>query len=291
MFTFRIAVSFVFFFFVFPAHSQPALWQINKGNMTSYVFGTMHVGDDSMKSLPSHVTQAILKSDSVIVELDITTLSTQIMQQKVLPRMTLPSDTNLAKEISPQLYTKLATALEEFGLPIEQVSQIKPWAIALNLTSLTYQRAGFSSQYGADLQVIAFAKKHAIALFELETVDEQFGFFDEIGIDNNYLLLETLKSYKDLDGYVYPLVNAWKSGDLAALETQYDKAFTQDETSLRAEQVLLTNRNHRWIKALLPKLEKQTVFIAVGALHLPKDNGLLNLLQQQGYSIKKIEAL
>ncbi len=37
---------------------------------------------------------------------------------------------------------------------------------------------------------------------------------------------------------------------------------------------------------LLAELETGTVFAAVGALHLPGDNGMVALLRSEGYTVK-----
>ena len=48
------------------------------------------------------------------------------------------------------------------------------------------------------------------------------------------------------------------------------------------------DRNLRMLKSLLPHLENNRVFVAVGALHLPNEQGLLNLLRQQGFELSPL---
>jgi len=47
----------------------------------------------------------------------------------------------------------------------------------------------------------------------------------------------------------------------------------------------IVKRNLRMLASLLPLLESRQVFIAVGALHLSGEQGLLNLLRQSGYEL------
>jgi len=48
-------------------------------------------------------------------------------------------------------------------------------------------------------------------------------------------------------------------------------------------------RNIRMIESLLPHIESNRVFVAVGALHLPGEEGLLNLLRRQGFELHALE--
>jgi uncharacterized protein len=41
---------------------------------------------------------------------------------------------------------------------------------------------------------------------------------------------------------------------------------------------------------LLPYLENNSVFVAVGALHLPGEDGLLGLLRKSGYELKPLDS-
>lgn len=64
----------------------------------------------------------------------------------------------------------------------------------------------------------------------------------------------------------------------------------QDDQRLADEfqQRLVVDRNHRMAERMQPYLQQGKVFIAVGALHLPGEEGLLNLLEQQGYAVRRL---
>jgi hypothetical protein len=54
------------------------------------------------------------------------------------------------------------------------------------------------------------------------------------------------------------------------------------------EDVLLTQRNLKWIDEIEANATGHSVFIAVGAGHLPGKIGLLNLLAERGYQIEPL---
>jgi hypothetical protein len=52
---------------------------------------------------------------------------------------------------------------------------------------------------------------------------------------------------------------------------------------------LLYARTERMLQRLQPLLEGGGVFVAIGALHLPGDRGLLRLLADRGYTITRVD--
>jgi uncharacterized protein YbaP (TraB family) len=62
----------------------------------------------------------------------------------------------------------------------------------------------------------------------------------------------------------------------------------QDEESKEFMTELLKNRNNRWLEQLPTMMQKQSLFIAVGAGHLVGDEGLIKGLQAKGYSLKPV---
>ena len=48
-------------------------------------------------------------------------------------------------------------------------------------------------------------------------------------------------------------------------------------------------RNLRMFESLLHQIENKRVFIAVGALHLPGEKGLINLLRMKGYKLAPLD--
>jgi uncharacterized protein YbaP (TraB family) len=51
---------------------------------------------------------------------------------------------------------------------------------------------------------------------------------------------------------------------------------------------LILDRNHRMAERMEPWLKQGGAFVAVGALHLPGEQGLISLLRQQGYSVRGV---
>ena len=56
-----------------------------------------------------------------------------------------------------------------------------------------------------------------------------------------------------------------------------------------SEEVLLYNRNRRWIPVMESAMQSGKIFFAVGAGHLGGPKGIINLLREKGYTVKGIK--
>ena len=61
------------------------------------------------------------------------------------------------------------------------------------------------------------------------------------------------------------------------------------EIAIHQRQVLLKARNMNWIAKLTGLIKDKPTFIAVGVRHLPGENGLITLLQKEGYNVEPVE--
>lgn len=72
------------------------------------------------------------------------------------------------------------------------------------------------------------------------------------------------------------------SGDLEKLYSK-NLSFIPNEVY---EQKMGAERNNRWLRKIEDILKDRTCLIAVGAMHLPGDKGLIALLRTKGYDVQ-----
>lgn len=51
---------------------------------------------------------------------------------------------------------------------------------------------------------------------------------------------------------------------------------------------VVAKRNQEWAPIIASNIETGSCLIAVGAMHLPGENGLINMLKEQGYEMNPI---
>ena len=287
----RISQFFILALFIatsFNSVAAPALFKVEKNGTSSYLFGTVHVGDASMKGLPEKVTTAIDQSEQVVVEVDISKLTPLQMQQRSMPFMMLKDGKTLQTELSKQNYNKLKDYFAKKSIDIAMFNGLKPWAVMVTMMQIEFQNAGFSDQTGIDKQVLAYAKKQNITIGELETLEQQLQMFDGMALLSNEMIEETFEQLADINTYFIKLVNAWKNGDMDTLTEYYNMSFDESNYGEISEQVMLVNRNNKWVEQLVPRLTNEKLFIAVGALHLPEQHGLIKQLTDAGFTITRL---
>jgi hypothetical protein len=125
----------------------------------------------------------------------------------------------------------------------------------------------------------------------LETIEEQLAVFDDLDeSDQVGLLRETLASRDQLPVMFEELVGAYLSRDLDALLRLSERYLQDGDPRLAAlfREAAIDSRNRRMAERMVPLLDQGGWFIAIGALHLPADGGVLARLRQRGYAVSAI---
>ncbi|KZX01193.1 hypothetical protein JL49_06875 [Pseudoalteromonas luteoviolacea] len=270
------------------SQAAPALWSAEKNGVTSYLFGTVHVGDASMNGLPKNVKSAINRSKYTVVELDMSTLSPLDIQRKLASFVASTEVKPFQEALSQPVYKQLKSYFAKRGINIELFRGQPVWMVMLTIIQLEYQKAGYSEQFGIDKQVIAHAQRLNKVIKPLETFEQQLTMFSETAKMSDEMMEQTLSQMEDANTFIHDMITAWKTGDEARLNSYYHLSFDDTKYAQLAEQILLIERNHAWVESLAPAMTKEPHFIAVGALHLPLEHGLITLLKTKGFTIKRM---
>ncbi len=259
------------------------LWQIEKpGSPASYLFGTMHIEDPEVVTLPAPVQQVFDRASGVTLEV---VLDPQSLMSMVTAFMLMDGST-LESHIGSQLYQRSLKALSGHGLPELAVARMKPWAVAVTLMTPPPQTGVV-----LDLMLYQQAMARSKPVTGLETPMEQMALFDSFSSQDQITLLEdTLEQMDKIPQMFADLKAAYLARDLVRLVEISNASMRNNDPQLveNFNRKLITERNHRMVKRMQPQLQKGQEFIAVGALHLPGEEGLLQLLSKQGYSVTPV---
>jgi uncharacterized protein YbaP (TraB family) len=254
---------------------------------TIYLAGSVHLLSAGYYPLSPAFDSAFKASDLLVEEVDMGDMLAPESQMLMLTRGMLPAGQSLEKIVSAKTYRLVSAKIEALGLPKGPLNQFKPWALALTLQLLEWQKAGFNADLGLDKHFYDMAVAAGKPVQGLETVAFQISRFDEMSIElQDRFLAETLEETETTKAVVTKLADAWKSGDAAAVEAIV-LADLKDEPEIYER--LLVDRNRTW----LPKLEAlfsrpKPAFVVVGAAHLVGADGLLHMLRSKGYIIEQL---
>jgi len=109
-------------------HSKGLLWKISKDNKeTSYLFGTIHVSDTEITTLPDVVDKALHESDQFVME----ALPDHEKMLSLSTLMFFSDGQRLSEFIDTPIYNKTTEILSSYQLGPDAVSVMKPWAAFL----------------------------------------------------------------------------------------------------------------------------------------------------------------
>lgn len=286
--TLIVALTFFSTFFSALAISAPAIWKIEKSNNTSYLMGTVHMGDASMSPLASNIQSTLAKADVLYVEVDMSAISPEKANQVTMTKGLLPQGQVLTDVLSSKSYKRLEVYFGQVGIPMATFQQMQPWLVGLSIAQLEFSKLGYTPAHGIDSQLIANAKSAKKKVMEFETLEQQMGFFEMFsGANGEAFVNDGLDELQKIDNMGVVLMNSWKSGDYSGILRVYEESMKQTEFDKKAEKVLLTDRNLNWVPVIEKAAAKDTILVAVGAMHLVGDNGLITLLKNKGWRVTK----
>jgi len=259
------------------------LWEVKGKHNTLYLLGSVHMLKAADSELPPAAMHAYAMSKILVMELDLNEVGAGAALESGEDLETLPEGQTLAEAAGPQLYAKFLARAQPLGLQPEVVSHFQPWFAALMLQQLELTQSGFDSAAGVDEQFALLAQTDEKPIIGLETIDEQLGFFAHLSLEQQReFLRSTLEDSATSGSETDAVVQAWQRGDTAKLEQLLREGSNESPELYR---LLTTERNRRWLPKITQLLTgDDNCLVIVGALHLIGHDGLIQLLQRQGYT-------
>lgn len=266
-----------------PAHTESLLWRVSRADVPpSYLFGTIHVDDPRVLALPDKVRHAFQASDRLLTEAQMTPETVQAM----FAFMVRDDGSSLREALGERLYKEALAPLAGRGIPGPFADRLKTWAAAVTLLAPRNPSGRF-----LDLVLQQTAREQGMPVHGLESVEEQLGGFDRLTETEQRRLLEiTLELLPDLEGLYNAMIDEYLEEDVAELVRLSEQGYEagDGELSQRLVHLLIDGRNRTMVQNMQPMLEKGGAFVAVGALHLPGEGGIVGLLKKRGYTVEPV---
>ncbi len=248
----------------------------------SYLFGTLHADDPEVVRLPEAVETARRQADTLVIEV----VPDAEAVLRAMVAMAFTDGRTLRDAVGPELYQQTLRATARLGMGEEAVRDLKPWAVA---TLLSVPPSATGEFLERRLYASALAEGQTVA--GLESIEEQLGVFEGLSAEmQKVLLADALEEQENLDEIYLKLRETYLRGDLAGLLRLNAEYLHGSDPGLRRyfEEVVIDGRNRRMAERLAPTLGRGSAFVAVGALHLPGEAGMLRLLTEQGWSVERV---
>ncbi|QHT66257.1 TraB/GumN family protein [Rhodocytophaga rosea] len=279
-------------FFSIQAFSQQSrsnynlLWKISGNGLKkpSYLFGTMHLKDKRVFDF----------SDSVLVKLDeCPAFAMEILPDSIIRALFtrfLSTDTTdkLRQMLTSEEYELLDKRLQdEAGLSIGKLKSKQPWLINMILDkTVVVPRKGDKTTF-LDAYLYRLARQQDKKLIGLEKLQDQTSPFDDYASLKEQVKTMRTKLDKSYEAkFLENMIKMYHSGDVDKLYATIYPNSTFDQRRYK----VLTVRNIAMVERLTAHIREQATFTAVGAAHLPGDDGMIKLLQKKGFTLTPVKA-
>ena len=279
------------------SNGEHRLWRVTAPNgAISHLYGTMHVSDPAVVALPPEAEAAYDGADIVVIEttdvLDEAAMGASLMARPEL--MAFTDGTDLTDLMDEAEEAALGAALKERGMTLAAVRSLKPWV----LSGLIALPACEDTESFLDMDLARDAVDAGRDVRGLETGVEQFEAMASVPLDVHVdaLVGSAMLGGDGLTDAFHTMGRLYAEGaigaiwpTLQAISTHLAPGTEMDPAAMVAfEEALITTRNRTMATRAAPILAEGDAFIAVGALHLPGEAGLVTLLREAGHAVEPV---
>lgn len=252
--------------------------QKKKKSKPSYVYGTIHISDKRAFDFKESVMPAFESCPQFAMEVVMDPADMLGMMSKMMMK-----DKTLKDIFTAEEYGKLEQYfLDSLDQPLALFNNFKPFFVATMM-----MKPNFNSEMSLplDLYFMEKAKDQDKNVVGLETLEEQLSVIDRMDMDaQKKMVLDMMEPEASDPDYMDRMMRFYTGGMLDSLA-----AFVQEaDMGPEFEKDFLITRNHNMVDRMIPLMKKKPVFVAVGAAHLPGEEGILTLLEKEGYIVTPV---
>ncbi|MEE1233600.1 MAG: TraB/GumN family protein [Phocaeicola sp.] len=270
------------------------LWKVSGNGLDrpSYVIGTHHLAPLSVKDSIANLQQAIDQTEQVYGEIVMDDANNPEILMKMQQAMMLPADTTLKSFYTQAQYDTIAAVVKNYmGVDLALFDKLKPATITTQLSVALAMKSlkGFNPQEQLDTWFQAQARQAGKKVGSLETIDMQINvLYNSQTLTRQALLLYCTATHIEQGVDQSLRMNqAYMKQDLDELLAIIEEKMSDACDSTPEEiSTLIYGRNANWARQFPSIMKQSPTLFVVGAGHLPGPQGLLKLLQKQGYTVE-----
>ena len=279
------------------SNAEAVLWKVEAPDgQTSHLFGTIHLSDPRVSVLSDNVKATLRKSATLAVEVaDLSDTAMGAAMADAAQSLMYSDGKSLSDKLSGPEIAQVEAIVGKSGMPVESAHLLRPWLLNILLSVSECERRQMAA--GAtvlDMRLAEEAQKNGLPVVGLESIGQQLASLSGMPEDQQVLMLKSgLKYAGRTDDMMETLVQLYLKRQMgAAIPFQLalaSKTGVPPSAFDGFQKALLFDRNERMRDTMKPLLDKGRAFVAVGALHLSGDKGLVALLRQAGFTVTPIE--
>ena len=273
---------------------NPFLWEVTKGEQTFYLFGTMHLGDPALQTLPEVLKVVIDKSDEVRTEIPMDA-SLQMKSAALMMR----SDEKSLQDIIPKpLYQRTEKYIRQINPQLNLIpfDKMKIWVLS-TVTSMLENQLKYPMLPAIDSEIYSYAQSQKKGVGGIEAIEEQIAAMDKFSLNEQIMGLESTLDYLEQNNkFIEEMKELYIEGDekkmMAFIEGTMFKSEKYKKFEEKFMQVLLYDRNRLMagrIEALLKEHPDKRYLFAFGVMHFLGQKSVVEHLEGKGYSVSRLK--
>jgi uncharacterized protein len=261
------------------------LWEVSGKGLAapSYLYGTMHMVCAEDTKMSEGLRMAIKKSKQVYFELDMDNMEEMM---SVLKYARMNNGLKISDLVSPEDYIKLEEYFKnnKSVLPFGMMSRFKPYFITAIISEGIMD---CKKKVSVEQMIMAEARQYDKEVNGLETLEFQASIFDSIPYEKQaqdlVTYVDSIDKFRDI---TMKMVDMYRKQDINNMDSLMEQS---DPGMMQYMDVLLYDRNKRWASQIPEQAFNMPTLFAVGAGHLGGEKGVINLLKQQGFTVKPLD--
>jgi len=267
------------------------IWQLDfPGQEPSYLFGTIHVSDPRVMKLPEEAETAFSKAEIAAFEVEIERDQMDLTERPEY--YLLPEGETLMGQIGFWSYNRLKHLPTFYYFTLRDFDRLQPWVIWFVIADkdVTIGLREDPNKPVLDDWLQQRALDEGKEVIALETAEQQLQIFGGMPMDDQVSMLVSAIDEYYRPGTEVDRLRLYLDGDLAMRYALWQRFLGHMDPGVaqRFHARIGSDRNRFMAERLLPIFARGSTFVAVGAMHLPGDDGLLRLLELQGFTITRL---
>lgn len=274
-------------------YREGLFWKIEKdGEFVGHVFGTLHMNDARIKDIYERISVVLDDSQSFAMEAFPSDHYWNPYQggQLIKHEMVLPRGDSLANYVGEETYAEIEEVLVDvLGMKPELVRTLRPWA-----AMRSFAVKAKSNDVILDYALLERAGDQKKELFQVESIEEFIVTLQEMPIEAQVALLKfTVASYNDMQGIIDDMLDAYLEEDLEAMHSISTRFIPLEDDNKQWRDIYLRHvieiRNIVMAHYMRKPMRLGNTFIAVGAVHLFGEKGVLALIEKDGFTLTRVD--
>jgi len=272
------------------AAAAPAMWRMTDEDSEIVLFGTFHLLPPGTEWRTDAFEAAMERTETTYTEADVTSPEAQAKLQQLVQQYGLnPPGVTLSGLLGEERAAAFAEVAGRYGAPMQNFEPLRPWLAMLSLSQAAYAQAGFDPTSGVEPVVLAAAAEEGDAIAYLETAERQIealASLDEEEMLGNFDA--SMEQFDNLEQQLLDSVEAWRVGDIDGLDALLlEEARTMAPGAFEA---IFTKRNAEWVVDIKELMAGEgDYFIAVGAGHLVGEASVVEMLEDEGFAVERVQ--